>query len=58
MEKTIKVSEWVHAELKTFIAKSKDNMTTFTDAAILQKLGESGHKINRPKDFKTKKQNQ
>jgi hypothetical protein len=36
--KSLKISEPVHTKLKIHIAKTKGNMTKFSDAAILAKL--------------------
>lgn len=36
--KTLKISEYVHTQLKVHIAMTKGNMTSFVDAAILSAL--------------------
>ena len=51
--KTVKITPWVHRELKVFIARNEGNITEFADTAILSMLATKGHKIKLPS--KTKK---
>lgn len=49
MNKTIKIPEWVHLELKVFTASNpKDNMIDFAGFAIMKELKSRGHKFLNP----------
>lgn len=50
--KTLKISEWVHKELKLFSAKEGVSITNISDAAIVSLLTMKGHKFT----YKPKKQ--
>jgi hypothetical protein len=50
--KTLKISEWVHKELKLFSAKEGVSITKISDAAIVSLLTMKGHKFT----YKPKKQ--
>lgn len=50
--KTIKVTDWVHKEMKIAAAKDGIDLITFTDAAICALLKLRGHKYSPPKQIK------
>ncbi len=43
--KTIKISKWIHKELKLFCVNTSNGITEIADAAILSTLTEKGHKF-------------